>query len=53
LFHLAYEFHQYVPLEFDITSGSDNNPGMEENDELLDKSIYGGGKHKLYLILNL
>ncbi len=53
LFQLAYEFHQYVPLEFEITSGSNKNLVMEENDELLNRSIYGGGKHKLYLILNL
>ncbi len=53
LFQLAYEFHQYVPLEFENTSGSNKIPGMEEKDELLDRSIYGGGKHKLYLILNL
>jgi hypothetical protein len=53
LFQIAYEFHQYVPLEFEITSGSNKNSGMEEKDELLDRSIYGGGKHKLYLILTL
>jgi hypothetical protein len=42
----VYEFHQYVPLEFSKSGESGHNSGIE-------KSVYGGGKHNLYLNINL
>jgi hypothetical protein len=53
IFQLAYEIHQYVPLELNNNSGSNNNSGIAQNNNLLKRSIYGGGKHKIYLIVNL
>ena len=53
IFQLAYEIHQYVPLEFNYRSGTANNSEIEKNDDLLKRSVYGGGKHKVYLIVTL
>jgi hypothetical protein len=47
---LAYEFQQYVPLEFKSSNQSDKS---SENNETIQKSVYGGGKHKVYFIVNL
>jgi hypothetical protein len=50
LFQLAYEFQQYVPIEFNNSNQSDNS---SKNNETIQKSVYGGGKHKVYFIVNL
>jgi len=50
LFQLAYEFQQYVPVKFRQSKQSDNS---SEDSELIQKSVYGGGKHKFYLVINL
>ena len=53
IFKLAYEIHQYVPLQFHNSDRQYNNAELNSNDSLMRKSIYGGGKHKVYIILNL
>jgi hypothetical protein len=53
MFELAYELHQYVPLEFHKSDGPNNKSEKDSNDSLMKRSIYGGGKHKIYFILNL
>ena len=50
LFQLAYEFQQYVPLEINDSSQSDN---LLENNEPIQKSVYGGGIHKVYFVLKI
>jgi hypothetical protein len=49
LFQLSYEFHQYIPLEF----GNGGQPANSSGEETIDKSIYGGGKHVVYLTISL
>jgi hypothetical protein len=53
MFRIAYEFHQYVPLELYDSDGSSNQSGMGQNNQSIHKSIYGGGKHELFLLINL
>jgi hypothetical protein len=49
LFQLAYEFHQYVPLEFSKSGLPDSN----SSDQRIQKSVYGGGKHKVNVMISL
>jgi hypothetical protein len=49
LFQLAYEFQQYVPLKFSKSEQSDSNP----NDQRIQKSVYGGGKHRVSVMIIL
>ena len=49
LFQLAYEFHQYVPLEFKKSETA----GSQTEAHQVQRSVYGGGKHRVYLVINL
>jgi hypothetical protein len=53
MFQLAYEIQQYVPIQYNDTSGSSGNSEIKSSDDFEKKSVYGGGKHKIYFILNL
>ena len=43
---IAYEIHQYIPIEF-------NTGGTSKNDTGARKNIYGGGKHQVTLAFTL
>jgi len=53
IFTLAYEFHQYIPLDIYESDNSVSESGIGQSDNYIHKSIYGGGKHKLFLLINL
>jgi len=53
MFTLAYEFHQYIPLELYDSDNSISESGIGQSDKYIHKSIYGGGKHKLFLLINM
>ena len=53
LFQLAYEIQQYVPLDDTNSAGSPDKPDIKSSHDIEKKSIYGGGKHKIYIILTL
>jgi len=49
LFLLTYEFHQYIPIRF----GKSDQAVHNSSDEQIERSVYGGGKHMVYITISL
>jgi len=53
LFQLAYEIQQYIPLEYNNSAESPGISDTESSSNFVKTSIYGGGKHTVYIIITL